>query len=85
MHTRRPAVLTSVPLRKSVLYLLHKTSLRVGKFSYWEGKEEADAELKHPLWEINMHQSAVTPADSRLERASLVVRYSVVQSPLTIA
>ncbi len=55
MYTRRPAVLTSVPLRECDQWLPHKTSLRVGKFSYWEGKEEADAELKHPLWEINMH------------------------------
>ena len=85
MYTRRPAVLRSVPLRESDLYLLHKTSLRAGKFSYWEGKQEADPELKHPLWEITMHQSAVTPADYRLERASLVVRYPLVQYSLTIA
>lgn len=55
MYTRRPAVWTSVPLRESDLYLLHETSLRIGEFSYWKGKEDADAELKSPLWEINMH------------------------------
>ena len=39
------------------------------------GREEADAKLEHPLWEIKLHETAVTPADYRLERASLVVRY----------